>query len=80
MATSPACITETIAQIAVVAAKAVVQAMLAERGDGDELTRCRSEEAGMRPKLDKPSSTFNFTKEEKNVCQTCNIDKAENRF
>ena len=55
MATNQACRNETIAHIASVAAKAVVQAMLAERGDGDELTRCRSEEAGMRTKRGRPS-------------------------
>ena len=32
----------------------------------------------MRPKLGRLSPTFNFTKEVKNICQTANIDKAEN--
>ena len=71
-------INETIAQIAAVAAKAVVQAILAKRGDGDEVTRKKSEETGMRPKLGRPSPTVNFTNEEKNIFQTHNIDKAEN--
>ena len=78
MATDQAYITETLAQIASVAVKAVVQEILAERGDGDEFSRHRSEEAGMRSKLGGPSPTFNFTKEVKNVCQAHNIGKAEN--
>ena len=49
------------------AAKAAVQAILAERGDGGKLTRHRSEEEGMRPKLGGPSPTFKFTKEVKNI-------------
>ena len=60
------------------AAKAVVQAILAERQDGDELSRHRNEEAGMRSKLGRPSPTFNLTKEVKSICYTHNIDKAEN--
>ena len=78
MVTGQAYINGTTAQIAAVAAKAVVQAILAERGDADELTRHRSEEAGMRPKLCGPSSTFNFTKEVKNIYHTHNLVKAEN--
>ena len=78
MATDQAYINETIAQIAAVAAKVVVQAILAERGDGDEFTRHRSEDTGMRPKLGGPTPTFNFTNEVKNSCQIHNIDKAEN--
>ena len=38
MATDQAYITKTIAKITAVTAKAVVQAILAERGDGDDLT------------------------------------------
>ena len=49
MAINQAHITETIAQIAIVAVKVMVQTILAERGDGGELTRHKSEEAGMRP-------------------------------
>ena len=78
MATEQAYINETIGQIAAVAVKAPVQAILAERGDEDELTRHRSEEAGMKPKLYRPSPTFNFKKEVKNLFHTHNIDKAEN--
>ena len=78
MATDQAYITETIAQIAAVVVKAVVQATSAERGDGDECTRHRDEDAGVRPKLDGPSPTFKFTKEVKSTCQTHDIDKAEN--
>ena len=47
MATDQAYITETIAQIAALEAKAVAQAILEERGDGDELTSHRSEEVGV---------------------------------
>ena len=75
MGTNQTYITETIAQMAAVAAKAVVQAMLAERGD--EPTRHRSEEAGMRLKIVGPSPTFNFTKKVKSICQTHDIYKAE---
>ena len=58
------------------AAKAAVQAILAKRGD--ELTRHRSEEAGMRPKLGRLSPTFNLTKEVKNIYHTHNVANAEN--
>ena len=78
MATGQAYINEIIAQIAGVAAKAAVQAVLAKRGEGDEHTRQRSEEAGVRPKLGRPSPTFNFTKEVKNIYHTHNLAKAEN--
>ena len=77
MATEKEYINEIIAQIAAVAAKVVVQTILAERGDEDELTRHRCEEAGVRPKIRRPSPTFNFIKEVKNICHTHNIDKAE---
>ena len=76
MATSEEYINETIAQIATVAAKAVEQAILAERGDGDELTRHGSEEAGVRPKLGRSSPAFNSTKEVKNIYHACNLAKA----
>ena len=62
MATDQACINESITKIAAAVAKAVVQAIFAERGDGDELTRHRIEEADMRPKLGGSSQAFNFTK------------------
>ena len=45
------------------ASKAVVQVILVERGDGDELTRCRGDKAGMRPKLGRPSPSYTFTNE-----------------
>ena len=54
------------------------KAILAERGDGDEPTRHKSEEAGVRPKLGGTSPTFNFTKEVKNIYHTCHLAKAEN--
>ena len=60
------------------ATKAALQAVVAERGDGDELTRHRSEEVDVRPKAGGPSPTFNFTNKVKNICQTLYIDKAEN--
>ena len=43
MATHQAYINQTIAQIAAVAAKAAVQTILAERGDGDELTKVKKQ-------------------------------------
>ena len=46
MAINPEYINETIAHIAAVEAKAVVQAILVEREDGDEVTRYRGDKAG----------------------------------
>ena len=77
MATDQAYINEAIALITAVAVVAVGQVILAERGDGDECVRHRSE-VGITPKLGGSSSTFNFTKEVKNICQTHYIDKADN--
>ena len=54
-------INETIAQIAMVAAEAVVQATLAERGDGDECTSCRGDKTGMRNRPGRPSPLYTFT-------------------
>ena len=62
MATNQAYINETIAQIAAVTVKAVVQAILVER-DGEELIRHRSEEAGVRHELDGPSPTLKITRQ-----------------
>ena len=78
MATDQTYITETIAQIADVAVKEVVQAILAERGHGDELTMCRGDKAGMRSKLGRLSQSYTFTNEVKNIYHTCNVAKAEN--
>ena len=52
----------------------MVLAVMAERY---EITRHRCEEAGVKPKLQRPSPTFNFTKEVKNICKTYNVDQAE---
>ena len=57
------------------APKAVVQAIIVEKGDGT--IRYRSEEAGMRPKLGRHSTIFNFTKEVKNICKMYHIYQAE---
>ena len=70
-------INETIAQIATVAAKAVVQAILMERVDGDELTGHRGDEASMRPKLGTPSPSYTFMNKVKNIYHTHNLAKAE---
>ena len=78
MAINQEYINETIAQIATVAAKVVVQAILMEIGDGDELTRHRGDEAGIRSKLGRPSPSYTFKNEVKNIYHTCNVAKAEN--
>ena len=64
-------------QIAVVTAKAAVQAVMAERRDGDECTMCRGDETGMRPKLARPSPSYIFTDEVKSIYHTHKIE-AEN--
>ena len=53
--------TEIIAQIVAVAAQAVVQAVLKERRDEDEITRCRGDTTGMTPRLDRHSPLYTFT-------------------
>ena len=68
---------EIIAQIAIVTAEAVVQAILAER-DGDECTMCRGDETGVRPKLAGPSPWYTFTDDVKSIYHTGKVDKAEN--
>ena len=78
MAINQEYINETIAQIATVAGKAVVQAILAERRDGDEHTRCRGDKAGVRPMLDGPSPTYTFTNEVMNIYNPLNKAKTEN--
>ena len=72
MATGQAYINKTTAWIAVVVAKAVVQAILAERGDEDVLTRHRSEEAGMRHKARKTLTNIQLYKRGKDIYHTCN--------
>ena len=49
----------------------VMQAVMME--GGDETIRHRTKEASMIPRLGGPSPTFNFTKEVKNMCKTCNL-------
>ena len=66
---------EEITHAVMEATKAVVQAIMAERGD--ETFRHRSEEEGMRPMLCRPSPTFNFTEIVKSVCKTHHVDQAE---
>ena len=80
MPTGQTYINDIIAQTAAVASKVVVQAILAERGDGDVLTRHRSEEEYVRPKLGGSSPTLNFTKEVKNIYHTCNLAKTEKNY
>ena len=48
--------------MAAVAAQAVVQAILAERGDGYELMGHRSEETNVRPKLGGPFTNIQLHK------------------
>ena len=50
MATNQELSIEIIAQIATVAANAAVQAILEERRDAGEITRCRGDTRGMRPR------------------------------
>ena len=71
-------INKTIAQIAMVAAKATVQAILAERGDGDEPTRCRGDKTGLKFRLGRPSPLYTFTDKVKNSYHAHKIAKAEN--
>ena len=56
MAISQEYMNKMIAQIAAVAATAAVCAILTVRedGNGDELTRCRSVDTCMRPRLGRP--------------------------
>ena len=50
MATNQELSIEIIAQIAMVVATAAVQAISVERRDEDEITRCRGDTRGMRPR------------------------------
>ena len=72
---------EMIAQIATVAATAAVHTILVEREDGnrDELTRCRSINTGVRPRLGRPSPSYTFSNKVKSiyVFHTHRVDKAE---
>ena len=80
MAMNQQYINETIAQIAMVATKAVVQAILAERGDGHELTRCRGDKTGVRPRLGRPLPLHTFTDKVKNIHHTHKRAKAKNIY
>ena len=66
MATYQEFMNELLAQIAAVAAKAVVQAILKERRDGHDITRCRGGTTGIRPRLGRPSPLYTFTDKVKN--------------
>ena len=61
MATNQELSIEIIAQIAMVAANAAVQAILKERRDEDEITRYRGDTRGMRPRLDGQSPLYTYT-------------------
>ena len=77
MATNQELTNEIIAQIAAVAAKAVVQAILKERRDEDEITRCRGDTTGVRPRLDRPSPLYTSTDKVKNIYHTHKISRAK---
>ena len=61
-----------------VAANAAVQAMLKERRDEDEITRCRGDTRDMRPRLDEHSPWYTYTDKIKNVLHTQKISKVKN--
>ena len=65
---------EIIAQIAMVAANAAVQAILEERRDEDEMTRCR----GMQPRQDGHSPLYTYADKVKNVLHTQKVSPAKN--
>ena len=52
---------EILAQIAMVAANAAVQAIVKERRDEDEVTRCSGNTRGMRSRLDGHSPLYPYT-------------------
>ena len=54
------------------------QAILAERGDGDEITRCRGDKTGVRPRIGRPSPPYTFTVKVKNIYHIPKRAKAEN--
>ena len=78
MATNQELTNELTAQIAMVAANTVVQAILKERRDEGEITRCRGDTRGMRPRLDGHSPLHTYTDKVKNVLDTWKITKANN--
>ena len=69
--------TEIIAQIVAVAAKAVVQAVLKERRDEDEITRCRGDTTDVRSKLDRHSPLYTLRDKVKNIYHTHKISTAK---
>ena len=77
MATNQELTIEIIAQIAAVAAKAVVRALLKERRDEDEITRYRSDTTGVRPRLDRLSPLYTFTDKVKNISHTHKVSRAK---
>ena len=80
MAISQEYTNEMISQIATVAA-AAVHAILAERvnGNGDDLTRCRSVDTGVRLRLGRPSLLHISSNKVKSIYMyhTYIVDKAE---
>ena len=60
MATNQELLIEIIANIAMVAANAAVQAMLEEIRDEDEITRCRGDTRGMRHRQDGYSPLYTY--------------------
>ena len=78
MANSQRYMNETLAQIAVAAATAAVQAVFAKKGDGNKLFTCRCEVTGVRPRLDRPLPSYTFADEVKNIFHTHKAAKAEN--
>ena len=60
MATNQELLIEIIAQIAMVAANAAVQAILEERRDEDKITRCRGDTRGMRHRQDGHSPLYTY--------------------
>ena len=78
MATNQELLIEIIAQIAMVAANAAVQALLEERREEDEITRCRGDTRGIRPRQDRHSPLYTYADKVKNVLHTEKISKAKN--
>ena len=55
-----------------------VQAILEERRDEDEITRCRGDTTGMRHKLDGHSPLYTYADKVKNLIHTQKVSKAKN--
>ena len=80
MATNQEFTNDIIAQIAVVAAKGVVQAILKERRDGDEITRCRGDTTDLKPRIAGSSPWYTFTDKVKNIYHSHKVSRAENIY